>query len=476
MKTIATILLTLSFISLSQAQTVAVLDSGVDIFHPAIRDSLRDNKLERANGRDDDGNGLIDDLWGWNFADHSSELLDPNLRASWPETAYQYYWVRMKRSFGTWTSAEEAWYLASRNDDDFMQMRSNFSSYIHGTHVAAIALHGPQNVPVTDADLPIPAPYQVKSGAKRFELLPVRYLGDYDYFPWRRPSTGDISKDLPLALRQQKYRQFFAEYYQWQMGKLKMALNYATSFEDVRVINGSFGLSFDSTTDMISDFLDDFHLEQLGESSPSELAQEFLEQLNRDVATYARSKPQVLFTFSAGNSNENTDQKLHYPSGAQAENIVSVGASLAYSERAYFSNYGKESVDLFAPGLAILSAVSPSDELPINGTSQAAPFVAHLALELFSLYPSASAALVKRVIISTVDLHTQLKEMCRSAGIINPERAKQAMEFISAGYTVDEALARAHRQIQSTHPSKFSGRKRKIKTDPVDPLPNPLRP
>lgn len=475
MKTIALLLLSITCFSAS-AQSVAVLDSGVDIFHPTIRDSLRENRLESANGKDDDGNGLIDDLWGWNFADNKSELLDPNLRASWPTEAYQYYWVRMKRSFGTWNSAEEAWYLASREDEDFMEVRSNFSSYIHGTHVAAIALHGPMVVPAADVDLPIPTPYQVKSQSQRFQLLPIRYLGDYDYIPWRRPSAENIAKDLPLSEREAKYRRFFRDYYQWQMGKLKMALDYATSFEDVRVINGSFGLSYHSTADMIADFLEEFHLDSLGAYSPAELAREFLAQLNRDMAAYARSKPRVLFTFSAGNSDEDTDQNLHFPSGATSENIVSVGASLAFKERAYFSNYGKESVDLFAPGLAILSAVSPSDELPINGTSQAAPFVAHLALELFALNSTASAGLIKHIISKTTDSHAQLKELCRTSGIVNPARAKQAMRLLMSGLSMKEALKRARILVPNASKHEFKQVSKKGKTDKVDPLPNPFLP
>lgn len=56
---------------------VAVLDSGIDYFHPDLRKaSVWRNPREQANGKDDDGNGLVDDLIGWNFVDRSNNPWD----------------------------------------------------------------------------------------------------------------------------------------------------------------------------------------------------------------------------------------------------------------------------------------------------------------------------------------------------------------------------------------------------------------
>ncbi len=457
-------------------QSVAVLDSGVDVFHPALRDSLHQNVSELSNGRDDDGNGLVDDILGWNFADNHSELLDPSLRSSWPERAYQYYWIRMKRSFGTWSASEEAWYQESRADHEFMEIRSDFSSYVHGTHVAAIALNGALKIPSTDLDLPIPTPYQVKSvESDSFRLLPIRYLGDYDYFPWRRPTPRGVSPSESLKDREAAYREFYESYFAWQIGKLVQALKYAVSFDDVRVINGSFGISLGSTSDMFEDFLAVFHLESYQGQSPRELAAKFIGELNQEVRAFAATTPRVLYTFSAGNSEENTDQNPHFPSGATSENIMSVGASLAFSERAYFSNYGAKSVDLFAPGLAILSSVSPATEIPINGTSQAAPFIAHLALKLFALNKSASASEVKAIMMGTVDEQRELEGFALSAGIVNPARAIQGMKLYQYGMTLGDALLKARQQVPDAKTAGISLIKKwTIKTNPIDPLPSPI--
>jgi len=55
---------------------VAVIDSGVDIDHPLLRDRIWTNPGERADGQDTDGNGFVDDLHGWNFAHDNNVLYD----------------------------------------------------------------------------------------------------------------------------------------------------------------------------------------------------------------------------------------------------------------------------------------------------------------------------------------------------------------------------------------------------------------
>jgi subtilisin family serine protease len=59
---------------------VAVIDTGVDTDHPAVRDRLWNNPGEAVTGRDDDGNGFVDDVHGWNFAADSPQLFDPASR------------------------------------------------------------------------------------------------------------------------------------------------------------------------------------------------------------------------------------------------------------------------------------------------------------------------------------------------------------------------------------------------------------
>jgi cerevisin len=85
--------------------------------------------------------------------------------------------------------------------------------------------------------------------------------------------------------------------------------------------------------------------------------------------------------------NDNRDACQYSP--AAAENAVTVGASTLSDERAYFSNHGP-CVDVFAPGLNILSTWTGSDHAVnvISGTSMASPHTAGLLAYLLSIYPS----------------------------------------------------------------------------------------
>src|SRR5262249_57003957 len=87
---------------------------------------------------------------------------------------------------------------------------------------------------------------------------------------------------------------------------------------------------------------------------------------------------------------------------------LDVGASSWKGESdlaAPFSNYGKNEVDVFAPGVDILSTVPGNEYERDSGTSMAAPVVSGLAALIMGYYPSLSAADVRRIIISSVARH-----------------------------------------------------------------------
>ncbi|KIY46221.1 serine-type endopeptidase [Fistulina hepatica ATCC 64428] len=93
--------------------------------------------------------------------------------------------------------------------------------------------------------------------------------------------------------------------------------------------------------------------------------------------------------FAVAAGNDNRDACNYSP--AAAENAVTVGASTLSDERAYFSNHG-ECVDVFAPGLNIISTYIPAEDsvATLSGTSMASPHVAGLIAYLLSIYPSAT--------------------------------------------------------------------------------------
>lgn len=410
------------------AQTVAVLDTGIELDHPIWQGRLDCEKIESC---------------GHDFTINEPLLLSNSRGDIWSKNIYKYYWIRTRRSFGTWSLAEENWYLAIRRDAKFMKTQAEFSTYNHGTHVSAIALNGPIINPHSDSDLPIPPDYQVKnaSSSSSFKLLPIKYLGSDEV--WPAPEAPTFDSEIPLREREHGLNSFLINFENWQIERLERAITYAARNKNVRVINGSFGKSFKNTVNQMETWL---KKAGLSTTSANEKAAMLLTNLNQKIKPILENHPQILFTFSAGNSNEDVDQMIHFPSGAGANNSLSVGASLWYSERAYFSNYGKKSVDLFAPGLAILSAAVSNHALPINGTSQAAPYVAHLALKLF--HPDLSAEIIKKLILATVDQKTDLQNKSSAGGIVNQKRALYARRLlVEEGYSLEKSISLARFQI-----------------------------
>ncbi len=129
-----------------------------------------------------------------------------------------------------------------------------------------------------------------------------------------------------------------------------------------------------------------------------------------DAIEYAASK-NVLIVCSAGNDNkEVTPQDAHYPSDFDdqekeiADNLIKVGAityNMDKNFKASFSNYSKEHVDIFAPGDDMYSTVHGNKYEFSGGTSYSAPVVSGVAALIRSYYPKLSAAEVKDIILQS---------------------------------------------------------------------------
>lgn len=128
-----------------------------------------------------------------------------------------------------------------------------------------------------------------------------------------------------------------------------------------------------------------------------------------DAIKYA-AKKDVLIVNAAGNSSKDIDKNHTFPNDAPdlmnevADNFITIGAiDYGYNEKllAPFTNYGKHNVDVFAPGMKIYST-TPEGEYDLkNGTSMAAPAVAGVAALIRSHYPQLSDSQVKRIIMNS---------------------------------------------------------------------------
>jgi subtilisin family serine protease len=97
-------------------------------------------------------------------------------------------------------------------------------------------------------------------------------------------------------------------------------------------------------------------------------------------------KKNILFVAAAGNNNENTDNLKYYPANYPLKNIISVAATDNEGELVSFSNYGKNSVDIAAPGQLIYSTLPNNTYGVMSGTSQATAFVTGIAASLMAKY------------------------------------------------------------------------------------------
>jgi subtilisin family serine protease len=135
-----------------------------------------------------------------------------------------------------------------------------------------------------------------------------------------------------------------------------------------------------------------------------------------EAVKYAEGKG-VLLVEAAGNSSANIDSSENYPnprlraSKSTVSNWITVGASSFSKESGYtasFSNYGKANVDVFAPGVRIYSTVPGNAYLNEDGTSMASPVVAGTAAFLLSYFPNLSAQQVKYCIEKSAQAPTDM--------------------------------------------------------------------
>ena len=135
-----------------------------------------------------------------------------------------------------------------------------------------------------------------------------------------------------------------------------------------------------------------------------------------DAIKYAE-KANVLLIHASGNDGINIDKQLRYPhkvfnNKKQATNWISVGASTHHLDTQFignFSNYGAKYVDVFAPGVDVVS-LYPGNQYQINsGTSMACPVVSGVAALIWSYYPELTMLQLKHILLQSATKYKKLK-------------------------------------------------------------------
>jgi cell wall-associated protease len=163
-----------------------------------------------------------------------------------------------------------------------------------------------------------------------------------------------------------------------------------------------------------------------------------------DAVRYAESKG-VLLVHAAGNDSKNIDKEFNFPCPAYQEdskrptNWITVGANgdpKSGGLAAYFSNYGKNEVDVFAPGVSIYSTQPGANGYGnLQGTSFSSPIVAGMAAFILNYYPNLSARQLKYIIEKSAQQpeikvtkpgtteEVSIADICRTGGLVNAYEA-----------------------------------------------------
>ena len=133
-----------------------------------------------------------------------------------------------------------------------------------------------------------------------------------------------------------------------------------------------------------------------------------------------------LFIASAGNQNIDNDLHPQYPAGYEADNIITVGSIGVSGSKSDFSNYGVNTVDIFAPGENIISTYPYDTYAYMSGTSMAAPHVAGVAALLMSIDQSLTVEEIKETILNNDNDLLNLRGLCATGGTLNATSAIEA--------------------------------------------------
>jgi subtilisin family serine protease len=259
---------------------IGVIDEGVMAAHPDLANNVWTNPFDPQDGIDNDGNGYVDDVRGWDFFYHDNTSFD-----------------------GT--------------EDD------------HGTHVSGrIGARGANDIGVVGV-------------CPKVTIIPSKFLGP----------GGGYTADAVLAV------DYITDL------KLRHGLNIVAT-------NNSWG-----------------------GGGFSRALQNAIERAGR---------AQILFVASAGNGASNNDAAPHYPSSYPNDNVIAVANITRSGARDFFSNWGRTTVDLGAPGNGVWSTVPLSrgaGYASYSGTSMASPHVTGAVALYANSHPGATAMQIKAAIL-----------------------------------------------------------------------------
>lgn len=471
----------------SKTVIVAVIDSGIDIDHEDLKDVVWTNTDEIAgNGIDDDHNGFVDDVHGWNFiggkdghnvgpdtyeVTREYRRLQPLYENKKPSKKADYlYWVEVRDAYlADAEKAETQYKFYDSLQHSIGRYHQLLTAYLD---VDSLTLETVKEVKsedkvVTNAvqfmqfllpriqDTPIQEVIESLDGAIEHYGNQVNYSYNLEF------DSRKIVGDQPNNLKEVGY------------GNNDVIANDTDNFHGTHVsgiiaAKRGNGIGIDGVANNVKIMA--VRAVPDGDEHDKDVANAIRYAVDNgaqiinmsfgkafsphkayvDAAVkYAESKG-VLLVHAAGNSGANTDVAKNYPTrllGKKkvAKNWIEVGASAWGKDdhlAASFSNYGKTSVDLFAPGVRIYSTTPHNSYENAQGTSMASPVTAGVAALVLSYFPELSATDLKEILMQSVrsfdglmvikpgtkDEMVNFADLSVSGGIVNAYEAVKLAE------------------------------------------------
>ena len=432
-----------------QSVIVAVIDSGVDIEHEDLKGAIWTNPKEiKGNGKDDDNNGYIDDIHGWNFLGNS--------------VAENLEFVRILKKLKPKYEGKDASSVASSDQKEYELYKKALAEYekesseslenknryelilqqVSGAHEAVSKAIGKENYTKEELLKLNPSSDEMKQNVGGLAQM-------FEY--------ADDDKGIPGVMNEIKEA---IDYYTGNLnGHLSMTSNFRavvgdnpddlsdTTYGDNNVI----GPKRESTKHgtHVAGIIAANRKNKLGGKGVAKNVKIMAlravpdgDEYDKDIALairyavdngakvintsfgkyysphpewvydaikYAASKD-VLIVNAAGNEGADLDATAVYPNDQTdntneiSDTFLTVGAlNYEYGSKlvANFSNYGKHQVDVFAPGVKIYATTPSNTYEYLQGTSMAAPGVAGVAAILRSYYPQLKAKQIKKIIMDS---------------------------------------------------------------------------
>jgi len=406
---------------------VGVVDSGTDLGHEDLKDVAWVNTKEVAgNGIDDDKNGYVDDINGWNFlGDAYKENLEAarilhNPSLSTPEIVAE---IKAKQEEKVANSGKikmryEQMLNGVKAADESLSTHLGTKDYSAKDVAAIVTEDAALLKSVAFAQqmygFGLSSLEQAQTEIKK-EIAKLDALSDNKYTNYRKGDNPEDINDSPgygngnpgVSIKSEAHGSHVSGIIGASRNNGKGMNGVADNVKIMAVRSVPDGDEYDKDVALGLRYAVDNGAKVINTSFGKAYSPH--KEWVYEAIQYA-AKHDVLIVNAAGNDGNNIDVVRTYPNDSKdlltevSDNVLTIGAMSAdYNKNlpASFSNYGKINVDIFAPGVQVYSSTPENEYKHYSGTSMAAPSTAGVAALIRSYYPKLSASQVKHIIMNS---------------------------------------------------------------------------